>query len=33
MVIGITQPGGELTTYCVRGGHANHLANPTWLYE
>ena len=26
--------GGELTTYYVRGGHANHWANPTvFLYE
>ena len=22
MVFGMTWPGGELTTYCVRGGHA-----------
>ena len=24
MVFGMTRPGGELTTYRVRGGHANH---------
>ena len=29
MVFCMTRPGGELTTYRVRGGHANHLANPT----
>ena len=29
MVFGMTRPGGELRTYCVRGGHANHEANPT----
>ena len=25
----MTRPGGELTSYRVRGGHANHQANPT----
>ena len=25
----MTRPGREPTTYRVRGGHANHLANPT----
>ena len=29
MVFGMTRPGGELTTYRVRGGHANLWANPT----
>ena len=24
MVFGMTRPGGELTTYRVRGGYANH---------
>ena len=24
MVFGMTRPGGELTTYRVGGGHANH---------
>ena len=24
MVFGMTQPGRELTTYCMRGGHTNH---------
>ena len=24
MVFGMTRPGGELMTYHVRGGHANH---------
>ena len=28
MVFGMTWPGQEPTTYLVRGGHANHLANP-----
>ena len=29
MVFGMTRPGGELTTYRVRGGHATDWANPT----
>ena len=29
MVFGMTRPGDELTTYCVRGGHATDWANPT----
>ena len=29
MVFGMSRLGGELTTYRRRGGHANHLANPT----
>ena len=29
MVFGMTRPGREPTTYHVKGGHANHLANPT----
>ena len=27
----MTRPGGELTTYGARGGHAKHQANPTRL--
>ena len=29
MVFGMTRMGGKLTTHRVRGGHANHYANPT----
>ena len=29
MVLGMTGPGREHTTYRVRGEHANHLAIPT----
>ena len=29
MVFGMTRPGGELTTYCARGGRATDWANPT----
>ena len=31
MVFGITQPGREPTTYCVRGGHANLYGNISHL--
>ena len=27
LVFGMTQPGHEPTTYCVRGGHANQYGN------